>query len=133
VPIAPCEFVRLAKWLPTAPVLPREFVDYVRSDGSDIFSGPGALVRAVRIEGGDRIATLDLLAPAVAGMSARVDLPRLAPSLRWLSGNRHLGNDGEGWKDWMRQWAEQRRLEGAPGLSVSEPAPERLVLPSPNR
>ena len=130
VPIAPCEFERLANWLPTAPVMPLEFADYVRSDA---FGGPGALELAVRIEGDRRAETLDLLAPVVARMSARVDLPRLAPSLRWLSGNRHLGNDGEGWKAWMRRWAEQRQLEGHDPGTPAEPSPERLALPAPER
>ena len=130
VSIAPCEFVRLASWLPTAPVLPRELADYVGSPG---FSGPGALELAVRIEGPQRAEALDLLAPVVAEMSPRVDLPRLAPSLRWLSGNRRLGNDGEGWMAWMGQWAEQRGLETIPRWSTSELPEGLLVLPSPDR
>jgi hypothetical protein len=108
VHVAPVEFVRLASWVPSAPVEPAELSSYVAGEGGQDFTLAGALERAVRVESRRRAEALDLLAPLVAHMSARVDLPRLAPTLRWLSGNPSLGRDGDGWKAWMAAWQRDR-------------------------
>jgi hypothetical protein len=107
--------------VPSAPVEPAELGAYVAAGGGGEFTMAGALERAVRIDGQRRSEALDLLAPIVERMSARVDLPRLAPTLRWLSGNPSLGRDGEGWKAWMASWQRDR------AAARQVPA---LVLPS---
>jgi len=69
---------------------------------------------------------LDALAPLVASLAKdspeRVEAAE--PALRWLSGNREIGADAEGWARWLAARAKRKH---------ELPAPDRLDLPSPRR
>jgi hypothetical protein len=125
VRVEPCEVVLLAPYLPGAPVEPGELARYA---GQPQFQLAPLLERAVRIENSRRGQALDAIAPVVARAS-RVDLERLGPALRWLSGNRELGADPEGWRRWMSGRASARTesaLERPPGgLELPQKGPYR--------
>ena len=121
--VRPCTLVRLADYLPKAPVEPSELVRYLTGPRVALAA---LLERAVRIAPERRGETLDLLAAAAEGLTAQ-QLERAAPALRWVSGNRELGSDGEAWRRWLaaRSW-EPRETAAAPELP---PAPV-LTLPA---
>jgi len=101
VAIEPCEVVRLAPFLPTAPVEPAELVRYLQ-DEQELFV-PALMERAVRIAPERRGEALDLLAPVVTRMAGD-DPERLttaAPALRWLARSRDAGGDPVAWSAWF--------------------------------
>ena len=108
--VEPLEIVRLASYLPTAPVEPEELARYVRS--GRIFL-PALMERTVRILPARRDEALDLLVPQVESMSL-VELDLLVPALRWLSRTTRPGGDPEAWRAWM----------GRRGRGISEEAAE---------
>lgn len=114
--------VRLAAYLPTGEVEPEELVRYLTGDA---FSSAAMLERTVRIPADRRAETLDLLGPVVERMTA-LEMERVVPALRWLSGNRQLGGDPRHWRAWM-----ELRAEWVEGVEVDR-ADENtdLVLPS---
>ena len=113
--VRPCEAVRLAPWLPQAPVEPQELASYAQRTS---FSTAAMLERAVRIDPARRAEALQLLGEPE--LRYRLDLHRLAPALRWLSGFRGPLGDGELWREW---------LAGRHGERDAAPASGRLELP----
>jgi hypothetical protein len=117
VEVKDVELVRLASFLPTAPVDPAELEAYVRE--GQIFV-PSLMERAVRIPPSLREEALDLLAPHIEAMSL-VELELLIPALRWLSRTVRPAGDPGAW----RRWSEQRQLRRA----ERPPSWERVELP----
>lgn len=114
----PLELVRLAGFLPTAPVEPAELARYV---GGGRLHTPALLERAVRIVPAEREAALDLLTPLAPGLP-RVELERLVPALRWLSGTARPGGSPESWLSWLEARAARR-------ARADEPDWDRLEVP----
>jgi hypothetical protein len=119
--------VRLAPWLPTAPVAADALADYVAGGGRAL---PALMERAVRVELERREAALDALVAPALGLPSS-ELGRLVPALRWLSGRRELGADPEAWRQWLASREEaRRRPAGRPALELPEtPAPPDASLP----
>jgi hypothetical protein len=117
--VQPCEAVRLAPWLPQAPVEPAELASYVQRTS---FSTAAMLERAVRIEPARRAEALELLSEPA--LRYRLDLHRLAPALRWLSGFRGPMGDGERWREWLAE----RQQRDAPPASEHLDLPERPAV-----
>lgn len=116
--VAPAQRIRLAPFLPVAPVEPAELVDYIQRE---VVNLPPLVERAVRIDPARRGEALDLLAPLVQEL-ARTDperLARVAPALRWLARTGRPGADPEAWVEWFAL----RAARGEPGT------PEGLELP----
>jgi hypothetical protein len=104
--VSPCSAGRLAAFLPGEPVEPAELLRYLQ--GSE-FSMPALIERTVRIEPERRAEALDLLTPTVLA-AAPLEVERVVPALRWLSGQRELGGDPLAWQGWLEA-RQQRRLE----------------------
>ncbi len=105
---------RLAAVLPTAPVEPSELARYA-SGGTPWL--PALLERALRVAPERRGEALDLLAPLVE-TSTPAQLERLAPALRWLSGESDPVAGHLGWKSWFRDRALPPEPESASGLDI---------------
>ena len=129
VPVRSCEAVRLAPWLPGAPVEPGELIRLLREEIMDPAGAvaspqrqlPRILERTVRIAPARREEALDLLVPVALEMIPS-ERTLIVPSLRWLSGVARLGGDDHAWVGWLEE--RQRRLQEARGR---EPA---LELPA---
>jgi hypothetical protein len=106
--VAPCTAGRLAAFLPTEAVEPAELLRYL--EGSE-FSMPALIERTVRIEPKRRGEALDLLTPYMLA-AAPLEVERVVPALRWLSGQRELGGDPLAWQGWL-EVRRQRQLEEA--------------------
>jgi hypothetical protein len=104
LPIARGEAVRLANFLPSAPVDPAELVRYVRDDM--IRTAP-LLERSVRIPLSERAHALDLLTPVVLRLPSG-EVEKLTVALRWLSGQTELGADARAWRQWLDARARSR-------------------------
>lgn len=120
---------RLATWLPDAPIPPESLAEYVAGGGRAV---PALMERAVRVGLDEREAALDALtAPALA--LTQVELERLVPALRWLSGRRELGADALAWQRWLAQRAGERgrpaATPGAPDLPQTPARADARVLP----
>ncbi len=102
VAVAGCRTLRLAAWLPPAPVEPEELVRYVQAGARSL---PALLERTVRIDPARRTEALDLLAPTALSLG-RPELTRLVPTLRWLSDQRDLGADVDAWRAWLASRGE---------------------------
>lgn len=113
----PCEAVRLAAFLPEAPVGPEVLAEYL--DAGRFATAP-MLERAVRIEPERREEALDLLTPVLQRMD-RIDLERAVPALRWLSGHPGGLRDPSEWEGWLEERARRR---------APTPPPDPLDLPS---
>lgn len=120
--------VRLAPWLPPAPVAADALADYVAAGGRAL---PALMERAVRVDLLQREAALDALEAPALGLPAS-ELARLVPALRWLSGRRELGAEPEAWRQWLAsREAARRRPAGRPALELPEtPAPPDASLPT---
>jgi hypothetical protein len=99
VRVAPAEAVRLAPFLPTEPVEPAEIARYVAAGKVRM---PALLERAVRIPRERRGEALDALTPIALSMDSP-SLERIAPALRWLSGNSEIGGEPHAWRAWLDQ------------------------------
>jgi hypothetical protein len=113
------EVLRLAPFLPTAPVAPEELARYVREE---LIRPAPLLERAVRIEASQRGRALDLLTPAVLELPSG-EVEKVTVALRWLSGQGELGSDARSWRQWLdrRAQARARRTQG-PGSALELPA-----------
>lgn len=122
LPVRPTTTLRLASWLPSAPIPAAALADYVEGGGRAV---PALMERAVRVELEQREAALDALtAPALA--LPRVELALLVPALRWLSGRRELGADPAAWQRWLSERAE---LRDAPAVPRTLDLPETPAHP----
>ncbi len=110
-----CEIVRLDPRLPTGLVEPAEFARYIERGAPSL---PALLERAGRLAPERRGEALDLATPALLRYLPE-ELERIAPALRWLSGEDEPPVDARGWKLWL----ESR------GTRASDPARPRLDLP----
>ena len=119
IPAPEIELVRLAGFLPTTPVDPRELVRYVEEGRIYV---PALMERAVRIPPEQRQLALDLLTDCVEPMIA-VELELLVPALRWLARTRRPGGDPEAWRQWLlrrRSLAEERGRPNWEGMQLPE-------------
>jgi hypothetical protein len=107
-PVAPCERVQRAAFLPTDAVDPAELLAYLEREEDPYL--PALLERAVRIATGRRDEALELLAPAVARLAEERPerVVAAAPALRWLTRSRDPGADPAEWADWLAEWQEHR-------------------------
>jgi hypothetical protein len=100
---------RLAPVLPDAPVDPAELARYASGATPWV---PALLERAVRVPRERREEALEALAPLVAS-GTEAQLERLAPALRWLSGERDPTEGPLGWKRMLAERAERSERERA--------------------
>jgi hypothetical protein len=120
VRVQPAEAVRLAPFLPIAPVEPSELARYV---GAGHFNTPALIERTVRIPRERRAEALDLLTPVALALESK-ELERLAPALRWLSGNSEIGGEAHAWRRWLDQRRTTREgLHRGPTLELPDRAP----------
>ena len=109
--VRPAVTLRMAPWLPTAPVAPAALAEYVAGGGRAM---PALMERAVRVDLDQRPAALDaLIGPALA--LPRDELALLVPALRWLSGRRDLGAEPRAWQRWLDERATARAAPASPG------------------
>lgn len=129
LPVRPAATVRLADWLPGAPIPARALADYVASGGRAL---PAILERAVRVDLQAREQALDALSGPALELPAP-ELTRLVPALRWLSGRREMGFDPEAWRAWFASRARDRSKPGErPALELPEtPVRSDASLPKP--
>jgi hypothetical protein len=120
VRVGVAERVRLAAFLPPAPVEPAELLRYLREEQ---VRGPALMERAVRILPGRRAEALDLLTPMVEEMSV-LTLELLVGPLRWLAGTAIPGGDAEAWRRWLSARARENTRSEEAGA---------LVLPASRR
>ena len=118
--VRPARTLRLAPWLPTAPVAADALAEYVAEGGRAM---PALMERAVRVGLEQREEALDALtAPALD--LPRVDLALLVPALRWLSGRRDLGAEPRAWQRWLDERAAERAAGTRdPALELPATAP----------
>jgi hypothetical protein len=122
-----CETRRIAAWLPQAVVEPGELARYVAAGGRSM---PALVERAVRIEPERRREALEALAPHALALP-RMELAVLVPALRWLSGERKLGGDLDGWAAWLEQVraGPPPPAPAGPDLPATGSAPAATVPP----
>jgi hypothetical protein len=129
VQVRGCESLRLAAWLPGAPVPADSLARYVAGGGRAM----SAMVeRAVRVDLARHEAALDALVPEALKLS-RPELPLLVPALRWLSGRRDLGADIDAWQAWLVERAARPAADSGarPALDLPETAPvPGAILPA---
>lgn len=107
-----CDYVGLSGLLPTAPVEPLELLRYAEGERVRV----AALVeRAVRIPPARYDEALDLLAAAPLSVER---IGELAPALRWLSRDPLLGDDAQGWQDWLRERHNRASAATSPALDL---------------
>lgn len=115
--VRPARTLRLAPWLPSAPIPASSLADYVRAGGRSV---PAFMERAVRVGLDQREEALDAVTGPACEL-AGVDLELLIPALRWLSGRRDLGADPRAWQVWLEARAEERaRPADTPALDLPE-------------
>ncbi|MEW6072246.1 MAG: hypothetical protein AB1726_06560 [Planctomycetota bacterium] len=117
IAVAGCERTFLASFLPTAAVEPSVLAEYAARPEIHL---PPLLERAVRIAPSRREEALAALLPVLEAASAPDEerMARIAPALRWLSGEDGPGVD-------RRAWIRYLHARAASGV----PAPPALDLP----
>jgi len=119
-----CERERISPLLPAGSAAPEELA--ARLEALETPRPLGLLEVALRIPVEDREEALDALAPVVERLARsqpeRIELAE--PALRWLTQNRELGPDPQGWA---------RYLELRGQAPAAAPAPDGLDLPAPRR
>jgi len=117
-PVAPCERVVLAPYLPAQRLEPAVLADYVRGETVAV---PPLLERAVRIEPERWPEALDLLAELSPELPDE-RLAEISPALRWLARSSRLGADPVAWRHWLAQRRGAGPRSTIPGLDLPLPA-----------